>query len=480
MKKDKTNQEPKKKMKKRYKALIITGSVIGGLALILGGFWLGLDIARKNRVNRDPHHVEPVTGNNLVFARNRSLYDKNGDILRLRGINAGNILVSEGWISPYSCGALTNPDGSLVTDKDGNVEYPDLTEEEVYAAMNTNPNITEEQKNELIEVYRKNWFSEDDFRRVKEEFHMNAIRLPFYWRNILNENDGVYSRKPEAEAFEYLDWFMEQCKNNDIYCILDLHGTPRTQNGYEHSGCKDAPQLWNDEPAIVATCDLWDYVATHYKDNPLGEVIATYDIMNEPCVGYANDRKTDDICFGVFDRVYKAIRATGDNHVITIEGCWDYSRFADPAKYGWENIQYEIHLYFWDWLKEQYGLTIEAYYNGLEATRIGHDFNVPYFVGEFTHFSEDYNFWNTWLEYYDRLGYSWTLWTYKKTVVGWWNDNWGLVNYRLYLNNRTHEQKVDLRSADYGSMKAVFECSNTTNCYVSASGKIVSQYLSTH
>lgn len=476
MKNKEPMKKPKKKMKKRYKALIITGSVIAAIGLTFGGFWIGLKIARRNRTNDDAHHVEPIVGNSLVFARNRSLYDKNGDILRLRGVNAGNILVTEGWIAPYSCGAKTNPDGSLVTDKDGNVEYPDLTEEEVYAAMNNNPNLTQEQKDELTEVYRKNWFSEDDFRRIKEDFHMNAIRLPFYWRNILNENDGVYTRKPEQEAFGYLDWFMEQCQKYEVYCILDLHGTPRTQNGYEHSGCKDAPQLWYDEPAIAATCDLWAYVAEHYLNNPLGEIIATYDIMNEPCVGYADNRSTEEICYGVFNRVYKAIRGTGDNHVITIEGCWTYASFADPAEWGWENIQYEIHLYNWDWI----GLSTETYYDGLEFTRIGHDYNVPYFVGEFTHFNEDYAFWEKWLGYYDQIGYSWTLWTYKKTVVGWWNDNWGLVNYRLYLNNRTHEQKVDLRTADYGSLKAVFECSNTTNCYVSTVGKIVAEYLLKH
>ena len=474
-------------MKKKFKALIIVGSILAGItvlsvatvgtaALGAGGFYLGLAISRSTRKNTDPEHVEPPKeGNKLVFAQHRSLYDKDGNLLRLKGVNAGNVLVSEGWISPYSCGPAYNDDGSIKMDRDGNVEYPELSEEEVYAGLNSNKNLSDEQRQELIDVYRYNWMSADDFTRIKEEFHMNAIRLPFYWRNILNEaEDGTLSRKSEDEAFGYLDWFMQQCLDNDIYCILDLHGATKSQNGYEHSGAISRDMLWRDESAIEATCDVWRYVAEHYKDSRLGEAIATYDLLNEPCGEYQD--KTTDICYPVFDRLYKAIRETGDNHVITIEGCWDYSKFINPKKYGWENIQYEIHLYNWDWL----GFTQEQFYNFIEATRIGHDFDVPYFVGEFTLFDESYDFWDKWLGYYDQLGYSWTLWTYKKTVVGWWNDNWGLYNYRLYLDNKTHQQKVDLRTAKYEDLKPVFECSNTTNCYKSIAGNNVAKYLANH
>ena len=460
-------------MKKWLKrTLIITGSVIGGIAVLVGGAFGALTLARINRSNDEPAHVDVPEGNKLVFARNRSLYDKEGNLLRLRGVNAGNVLVTEGWLAPYSCGALTNDDGSLVTDKDGNVEYPDLTQEEVVEALKKNGNMTDAEKEEIMDLYRRNWFSEDDFTRVKEVYHMNAIRLPFYWRDILNQNDdGSYSRKSEDEAFAYLDWFVKGCQDNDLYCILDLHGCPKTQNGYEHSGSKSEDMLWNDETAINATCDLWSYIATHYLDNPLGEAIATYDIMNEPCGNYQGETK--DYCFPVFDKVYQAIRATGDNHVITIEGCWTYSSFIDPAKYGWENVQYEIHLYCWPWLN----VSMETYYSAMEFTRIGHDFNVPYFLGEFTFFSDEASVWATWLDYFEKIGFSWALWTYKKVVVGWWNDNWGLENYRLYLDNNTHEQKVDLRTATFLELKEVFEKSNTSNCNQSTSGIIVSEYL---
>lgn len=310
---------------------------------------------------------------------------------------------------------------------------------------------------------------------------MNAIRLPFYWRNILNYDSSTdtYTRKSEDEAFAYLDYFMGKCLEHDLYCILDLHGAPKTQNGYEHSGKVEKYKkdtLWFDEKAIEATCDIWRFVAEHYKSSQLGTAIATYDLLNEPCSDDTDvlqgARHTNEDCYPVFNRIYQAIRATGDKHNITIEGVWTYANFIDPAVYGWENIQYECHFYNWN----RDTLSYELYYDAMEATRIGHDYQVPYYIGEFTFF-DNYDDWRTWLAYYDRLGYSWTFWTYKKTVVGWWEDSWGLYNYKLFLNNKTHEQKVDLRNASFGDIKSVFECSNTTNCYLSGTGKMIIDYL---
>lgn len=457
------------------RTLVITSGILGVAFMTIGIVYNVLKYNALSRENKDPSQVDVDPSQRLAFAKDRSLYDKDGNLLRLKGVNAGNIMVTEGWMAPYSCGPAYESDGvTPKTDKDGNVEYPELGEEEVYAGIRENPNLNAEQISELTTIFRNNWFSEIDFSIIKNTFGMNAIRLPTYWRNFMTYENGVYALKSETEAFEYFDQFLSYCAQYEIYCIFDLHGAPKTQNGYEHSGIVSRDMLWNDEAAIQATCDIWAFIANHYKESALGEWIVTYDILNEPCGNYKG--ATNDKCFPVFDRIYKAIRNTGDKHVITIEGCWDYASFIDPKKYGWENIQYEIHLYNWDWL----GISDDTYLSGLEATRAGHDYNVPYFVGEFTVFGDSYAKWEKWLGYFDQLGYSWTIWNYKKTVVGWWNDNWGLMNYRLYLDNNTHQQKVNLKTSSFGDLKACFECSNTTNCYLSTAAKNIIKYFGSH
>ena len=471
----------KKPMKKRWKVLIIIGSIFAFLLVTFGALLIIFSTIRKTRKNNDPLHIDPSpTG--LVFAKYRSLYDKDGNRLRLKGVNIGNALVTEGWLAPFSCGPLLDDKGNVVTDNDGNVQYPELTQSEVDYAFEHNENLTAQQVDELKDIYLQNWFSEDDFIRVRDVLHMNSIRLPFTWSNILNydESTETYTRKAEAEAFSYLDWFTTNCYEKGLYLILDLHAAPKSQNGYEHSGQipeKKSDLLWFNEKEIDATCDLWAYIAEHYKDKEIGKAIATYDILNEPCSvdgsSLSGSRHTNGDCYPVFNKIYQAIRNTGDQHNITIEGTWTYSNFISPKKYGWENIQYETHFYNWSASTYPY----ELYFDAMELTRVGHDYEVPFFIGEFTFF-DDQDAWNKWLAYYDRLGYSWTFWTYKKTVVGWWDDSWGLYLHKLFLDNKTHQQKVNIATAGYEEIKTVFQNTNTENCELSKIGNLIVEYLS--
>ena len=43
----------------------------------------------------------------------------------------------------------------------------------------------------------------------------------------------------------------------------------------------------------------------------------------------------------------KKIRDNKDEHVITFEGCWDFSSLPNPDDYGWKNVMYEYHHYNW-------------------------------------------------------------------------------------------------------------------------------------
>ena len=232
----------------------------------------------------------------------RSLYDKNGNKIVLRGVNAGNILLQEGWMSPFALEPKDDKNGDLVKDKDGNLSYPEFTQEDFLSALDMNPNL-KDSKDELLDSYYKTFFSEDDFRIVKEELKFNCIRLPFYWRNILNDD---YSRKEESVAFSYLDWFLENCSKYELYLILDLHGAPQSQNGYEHSGIiQDKAMLYNDKKAMEATINLWGYVSDYYTNRKpeLGSYIATYDLLNEP----QTEKNTPEAkeCFDLQDKIYQ-------------------------------------------------------------------------------------------------------------------------------------------------------------------------------
>ena len=436
-------------MKKVLKRIAITLlAIVLTLAAIAGGMIL---YSNSYSVPEQPATAENTTG--LVQAIGRSLYDPAGNRLVLRGINAGQILLQEGWMSPFALEPSKNADGTWVTDGDGNLQYPEFAEEHFRQGLAANPNLADYTFEDLIAIYRACVFTEEDFRIIAD-LGLNCIRLPFYWRDILNDD-----LERRADAFGYLDWFVENAAANNLYVILDLHGAPGSQSGYEHSGSADGEaNLWHNQAYIDATVDLWAYIAEHYQEKPdLGRWIATYDIMNEPT--YRARAVTTKACWEVFDQIYDAIRATGDRHVITMEGCWDFSALPDPAAYGWENVQYEYHWYNW-WPDK---LPYKLYYAYNDLSNLGRDYEVPVLIGEFTCF-EDQQAWANQLALFDRRGYNWTVWNYKTTVTGWWTSSWGVYTCQLKFITENEETKCNVATCTYEEFIAACEKTRTENC----------------
>lgn len=387
-----------------------------------------------------PKQKESINNNsNLVVCDGRSLYDKNGNKLILKGVNAGGILVYEGWIGPFSIG-----------EKDGCVPQDDFLN-----AIKTNLNLNIYETSELLDYYYKSFFNDIDFEIIKNELNMNCIRLPFYWKNILNDD---YSLKEESEAFEYLDWFIEKAKYYGLYIILDLHGVPGSQNGMEHSGnMSSGTTFWYNEEYINAVLDIWKMVSNHYTFTKpeLGEVIASYDIINEPTD--VTNGQTKKICHKVMDRIYKVIREQNDNHVICMEGCWEYTNLPKPQKYNWENVQYSYHFYnFWENM-----VTYDWFYTYHDFYNIFTNYNVPVLVGEFTGFSNMDN-WKYILDKYNEREYSWTIWTYKLCVDGYWENTWAIINKKIGLDS--DQIKIDIRTCTYDEFIDTCDSIKTENC----------------
>ncbi len=449
-------------MKKWLKRLWIMLAVLVALvALTVGGLILH---SQYDSAPQQADYIDNDTG--LVQARGRALYNAQGQQIQLKGINAGQILLQEGWMSPFALEPLKHEDGTFVTDADGNIQYPEFSEEQFRAGLKSNPNLKDRDPEELMQYYYSCFFTEEDFRIIKEELQLNTIRLPFYYLNILNAD---LSLKDEGEAFAYLDWFLEQAAQHELYVVLDLHGAPGSQNGYEHSGAAERrAELWTSEENLAGTLALWQFVSHHYTNTrpDLGAWIAAYDLMNEPTEHYKST--TTERCWGFFDELYDAIRANGDRHVIAMEGCWDFAALPDPADYEWENVLYEYHWYNWwhDWLP------YELFYAYQDLSNIGRDYDVPVLIGEFTVF-EDQDAWAKELALFDGRGYNWTIWNYKTTVTGWWTSSWGVYTCQL---NLTDTPKCNVATCTYEAFIEACEATRTENCAMGTLHDVLLEY----
>jgi len=405
--------------------LAIAGISIGGLVLNSVTYKVG-DIPATHTNNTD-----------LIQAYGKGLYEANGNEIVLKGTNIGACFVTEGWLVPY---CIEDP----TYNEKGEPQYKEISEDQFLNALKNNPNnFTTKDIEDIQDTYYNAWICEEDFKNISD-LGMNCIRLPFGYKMILNED---LSRKDETKAFKYLDKVIEWSKKYNLYVVLDLHCAPGSQNGYEHGGSVEYASgtagakyvgFWNNETYVNAVCDLWKYVSEHYSTtrSDLASSIAMYDILNEPRSSKAS---TDKECWDVMDKIYDTIRDSNDKHVVTLEGCWTFACLPDPTDYGWENVCYSHHWYNF----QQFNWTL--FYAYEDAFNIGRDYNVPYYQGEFNFFDNEED-WAIGLKLFDERHYSWTNWTYKKVVAGWWNDSWSIYNLNMYEND-TNIIKVNVAKA---------------------------------
>ncbi|MDR3345488.1 MAG: glycoside hydrolase family 5 protein [Oscillospiraceae bacterium] len=319
-------------------------------------------------------------GTRIVNAANNEIY--------LRGTNAGGWLVFEQWM----CAIENAPDQQTIIST--------LTER-----------FGEETCDELLDVYRDNFWQEQDFDNCAE-LGLNVIRLPFNVYSFASA-DGVL----KDDIFSRLDWFVDNCGKRGIYVILDMHGAFGSQNGNDHTGIiNDGRQLYYNAENRAKTIALWTRIAEHYKDNP---AVAGYDLLNEPT---ADTGSTGEMQWDFYDELYDAVRAVDPNHIIIMEACWTFLDLPHPLRYGWKNVMYEYHYYAWDHDKEPEFIKLHTAMQIIATGAMLH--NVPVLVGEFTFFDQA-DAWHYGLDSFNKVKWNWTTWTYK--ILG--TSSWGLYNY---------------------------------------------------
>jgi hypothetical protein len=443
-------------MNKTKKIIISTFSVLGIVLISFGLIANASYNFGKKDYNNLSKKVE-VTHKKIETykAIDKGIYDLEGNLFQIQGINYGNLLIQEGWMSVNSLGPKLNEDGSYAKINSEGVieEYEEVYQEELDLALKNNPNLNQEKINELWSIYYKSYCQEIDFQNIKE-IGLNTIRLPMYYRNFLEGEDDKLVMK--ENAFEFIDYFLENAKKYDLKVILDMHGVVGGQSGNEHSGTRRT-EFWTNEVYQKEMCDLWKNIASYYLNErkDLASTILAYDLINEPALDKKVTTKRE---WDVMDKMYKSIREVDEDHIIAIEGCWYFDSLPDPKKYNWENVMYEFHLYNWDNEK----ISNDAYHTLHFFKWMTTNYDVPIYIGEFNFFDKK-DEWIKWLNEYDERGLNWSIWSYKTISVGWWDMSWGIYVYKMNLIDE--KLKLDVRTATYEEIKEVWSNQGTKETY---------------
>ena len=359
------------------------------------------------RVNSD----YAFTANTTLYARystkflhtdGTSVKTNDGNTVYLRGVNAGGLFVTEHWMTGFQGGK---------TQKD---DYKSLTKKfiERFGADKTKA---------LWAEYRANWWTEQDFKNCAD-MGMTVIRLPFTYMNVDFDAITDYANAGKNYDFSALEEFVDKAWEYGLYTVLDLHGAYGSQNGQDHSGdIKNAADVdfYSNTQMQTLTVKLWGALSEHFKDNP---AVAGYDILNEPGERKAEGgvQVTTTRHWNVFDKIYKEIRKTGDEHTVIFESCWDGWNLPHPSQYGWSNCIYSFHHYVDDQLSVDGH--VSNWQNKLNEIA-SRNFGIPLQMGEFTAYTSTEK-WEKTLDMLEDNNWHWTSWTYKV----WGSMPWGIIN----------------------------------------------------
>jgi len=169
---------------------------------------------------------------------------------KVRGVNTGGWFVLEPWITP-----------SLF---EGNAAKDEWTFTELFG---------KEGAKAKLEQHWNSWFTQDDFRQMAAA-GLNHVRIPIgYWSVLPREGDpyvqGAYEKLGEA-----LDW----ASGAGLKVMIDLHGAPESQNGFDNSG-KYGNVGWGQGDSVDYTIKVLNKIRDDHASHP---AVSSIQLLNEP------------------------------------------------------------------------------------------------------------------------------------------------------------------------------------------------------
>lgn len=244
-----------------------------------------------------------------------TLWDYQND--KVQGVNLGGWFVLEPYITPS------------LFEKFGD----DIPVDEYHYTQK----LGKEAAEEALQAHWSSWYTEDDFKDIKDA-GLNHVRIPIgYWAFLLLDDDPYVQGQEE-----YLDKAIEWARNNDLKVWIDLHGAPGSQNGFDNSGLRDTVQFQtntNVGQTLTALQKIFNkYGAWDYED-----VVSGIELLNEPLGPSADMTKLQDF----YQWAYGNMRSVSVNNVIIHDAFMSFNYWDDimTSSGGYWDVVLDHHHY---------------------------------------------------------------------------------------------------------------------------------------
>ncbi|RDW93558.1 glucan 1,3-beta-glucosidase [Aspergillus mulundensis] len=172
---------------------------------------------------------------------------------KIRGVNLGGWFVLEPWITPS------------LFDEAGDEAVDEYTLTKILGS---------EKAAAILSDHWSTFITEEDFSLISQA-GLNYVRIPIgYWAAApLDGEPYVHGQ------LEHLDSAVAWARAHNLKIILDLHGAPGSQNGFDNSG-RRGPIGWQKGNTVPQTLLAFEVLAQRYL--PDDDIVTVIEALNEP------------------------------------------------------------------------------------------------------------------------------------------------------------------------------------------------------
>jgi len=193
---------------------------------------------------------------------------------------------------------------------------------------------------QVLKPHWDNWVCEDDFAKIRS-YGFNVVRIPIgFWAY---DNTGTPFSKGAAH---YLDQAVGWANTTGLKVIIDLHGAPGSQNGFDNSGQKmDTPNWQANSSNIDRTLAVLDTIQSQYGGAEYDDIVAGIEVLNEPL---SSELDLDALKQYEVDG-YNQQRKYSQDRVVVIQDGFQapssYNGWLTPSDNNAQNVAIDHHEY---------------------------------------------------------------------------------------------------------------------------------------
>lgn len=242
---------------------------------------------------------------------------------KIRGVNLGGWLVLEPWITPSIFQKYPATGAGAVVD-----EYT-LGQVVGQQAAYTN----------VLKPHWDSWVTLADFQKIAKS-GFNMVRIPIgFWAY---DNAGTPYVSGSAP---YLDTAIGWARQVGVKVIIDLHGAPGSQNGFDNSGQRTKNFTWTQGNTIQRTLAVLQTIQSKYGAASYDDVVIGIELVNEPFTPSLNLNTVKQF----YRSGYAQQRTVSANRVVVLQDGFQqdsyWNGFLTPQDNNAQNVALDHHEY---------------------------------------------------------------------------------------------------------------------------------------